>query len=109
MSDSKSKPLPPYIRATSTGFTLQIYVQPNARQTEAVGEHGGALKVQVHAPPVDGKANDELIRWLSEVLEVKKSQITLKRGETQRQKVFEVTGGDSEALIAQALRIFCRP
>ena len=56
------------------------------------GEHGGALKVRLQAPPVDGKANETLIAFLSERLGVPKHRITLISGQTGRRKRLAITG-----------------
>jgi uncharacterized protein (TIGR00251 family) len=49
-----------------SGFVrISLHVQPNARKTEAVGEHGDALKLKVQAPPVDGAANDAICRFFA--------------------------------------------
>ena len=74
---------------------LVVRVAPNARRTEFAGwtadEKGRpVLLIKLHAPPVDGKANVELIRFLSEALGCSRSQVSLIRGETSRQKTLEL-------------------
>ena len=56
--------------------------------------HGDALKIRLAAPPVDGKANEALVRFLADVLDLPKSAVILKSGQTSRRKVLEVTGSD---------------
>jgi uncharacterized protein YggU (UPF0235/DUF167 family) len=56
---------PAWLSGQSPRWTLLIRAQPGARAGEAVGEHGDALRIKVAAPPVDGKANDALLRWLA--------------------------------------------
>jgi uncharacterized protein (TIGR00251 family) len=63
---------------------------PNAARTQVQGLHDGALKVRLHAPPVDGKANAALAQWLAEVLEVPRAGVTLVRGTSSRRKQLEV-------------------
>lgn len=69
---------------------LKIYVQPGARKTEIVGLHDGALKIKIKAPPVDGKGNEEVIRFLSELCGVAKNKIVLLHGEKSRHKTLEI-------------------
>ena len=47
---------------------LIVHVQPRAKRSEVVGRHGDAIKVRLAAPPVDGAANEELVRFLAEAL-----------------------------------------
>ena len=69
---------------------LTLHVQPGASHTEVSGTHGDALKVRLAAPPVDGKANAELLRFLAEVFGVPRRNVTLVRGETSRAKVVRI-------------------
>jgi uncharacterized protein (TIGR00251 family) len=89
--------------AASRRLSLCVHVQPNARRSEAVGLHGGALKVKIAAPAVDNKANTELIEFLSKTLEVSKSAIAIRRGATSRRKMVEITGGPELAARLKAL------
>jgi len=79
--------------AASRRLLLCVHVQPNARRSEAVGLHGGALKVKIAAPAVDNKANTELIDFLSKSLGIPKSAIVIRRGTSGRHKVLEIYGG----------------
>ena len=72
------------------GVRLTVQVVPNAKKTEVIGELEDALKLRLHAPPVDGKANEALIRFLAERLQVAKSAIHLTHGQTARRKILEV-------------------
>jgi hypothetical protein len=71
---------------------LEIKAVPNAAKSEVIGWLGSALKVRLHAPPVDGKANEELCRFLAEALGLPKGAVTLGRGASSRQKVVEIAG-----------------
>ncbi len=71
---------------------LSLHVQPGARQTSIVGFKEGVLYVKIAAPPEKGKANERLIDFLSEVLHVSKSSITILRGTTGRMKVVAISG-----------------
>jgi hypothetical protein len=71
-------------------WTLQIHAQPGASRNEVIGEHGGRLKLKVAAPAVDNKANTCLIEYLSKLLGVARSQITIIRGESARHKTIVI-------------------
>jgi uncharacterized protein (TIGR00251 family) len=58
-----------------------------------VGRHGDAIKIRIHAPPVDGAANEELLRFLAERLGIPRSGLRLLAGESGRRKRVAVTGG----------------
>lgn len=80
-----------YLRSEKTGDVLvDIHVIPNASRTQADGEHDGALRVRLHAPPVDGKANAALISWLADVLGIAKRDVELVRGQTSKRKQLRV-------------------
>ena len=88
---ARSEP-PVWARRDGADWLLELHVQPGAKHTAAVGEHGGRLKLKIAAPPVDNKANAHLLAWLAAQLGVPKSAIRLIRGETARQKTVEVSG-----------------
>ena len=91
-----------WFRVTADGrITLTLHIQPGAKKTEFAGLHGDALKIRLSAPPVDGKANDALIKFIAETLRLPKSAVNLKSGQTSRRKVLEVCG--AEALLVAAL------
>jgi len=71
---------------------LDIHVQPRASRTEIVGRHGDAIKIRIAAPPTDGSANEELVRFLAKTLGVKRSAVKLVGGMTSRRKRVVVTG-----------------
>ena len=72
--------------------TLELKTIPNAPRNEIVGWLGTALKVKVHAPAVEGKANDELIEFLAGKLQIHRRNVTLLRGDKSRQKVVQIDG-----------------
>lgn len=78
------------------GTLLKLHVQPGASKTELSGLHGDSLKIRVHAPPVDGKANQSLVEFLSEIFQVPKRRVHLLRGETNRQKTFLIENISTE-------------
>jgi len=65
---------------------LSLHVQPGAKRTEVAGVHGDALKVRLAAPPVDGKANTCLLRFLAERLEVAAARLEIAAGASSRSK-----------------------
>ena len=73
---------------------LTVKVIPNASRNEIVGVKEGVLKVRIHAPADKGKANEELIVFLSESLKVPKSKITLLSGQTSRLKRIKIDAGE---------------
>ncbi len=77
---------------TQNGFEIKIYVQPGAKKTQITGEFNGRLKIRLNAPPVDGKANDALIDFMSELFSISKSNIKIMRGLKSREKDILVTG-----------------
>jgi uncharacterized protein (TIGR00251 family) len=84
------------LRAAREGVTLAVRAQPGAKRTAVTGVYGeGAaaqLKVAVHAPPVEDRANAELIVFLAEVFSLPKSAVELVSGELSRSKVFLLRG-----------------
>ncbi len=82
----------------NTGL-LRLRVHPGATRNEITGFTGGLLQVRVAAPPVKGKANSELIAFLSEVLGVSKSSLTIAKGHTSRNKVIAIEGLSQEDII----------
>lgn len=81
-------------------FKFDIYIVPNASKTEFAGMHGERLKLKLHAPPVDGKANDEIIRFFAATLGVSKAQVRISRGNLSRMKTVEVSGLDHAKVIS---------
>lgn len=78
------------------GLTLRIWAQPGASKTRPVGIQGNALKMQLQARPVEGAANDALIKALADLFAVRRSQVRITHGETQRQKLVAITGDPTE-------------
>lgn len=85
-------------QAADGRLTLMLHIQPGAKKTEFAGLHGDALKIRLAAPPVDGKANEALIRFVADQLGLAKSAVNLKSGQTSRRKVLEVIGATAEAV-----------
>ena len=71
---------------------LRVHVVANAMSDCVVGEHGGAVKIKLRAPAVEGKANAALISFLAEQLNTSRRAITLERGHKSRDKLIRVNG-----------------
>jgi uncharacterized protein (TIGR00251 family) len=70
----------------------RVKVKPNSKQQKIEELADGSLNVHLKSPPVDGKANEELIKLLAKKFDVSKSSIRIKSGTTSRQKVIEIDG-----------------
>lgn len=81
-------------------LTFTVRVVPRASVSKVVGEHDGALRVRVAAPPVDGAANEELIRTLAQALKVSRSAVQITAGHSSKTKHVSVEGAAPEALVA---------
>jgi len=93
-SDKWPKPTPHLSRTTQTTLscTLATKAIPNAPRREVVGWLGEALKVKVHAPPVEGRANEVLCEFLAGELGLPRRAVTVLRGGTSRQKLLRIDG-----------------
>ena len=91
---------PPWARDVPGGAELDLLVQPRASRTRVVGEHGGRLKLQLAAPPVDGAANAALVAFLAEALGVRRAEVALVRGEAGRRKTARVAGASAARCVA---------
>ncbi|KUI96657.1 hypothetical protein VRK_42140 [Vibrio sp. MEBiC08052] len=80
---------------------LRLYIQPKASRDNIVGLHGDELKIAITAPPVDGKANAHLIKFLSKQFKVAKSNIDIEKGELGRHKQVRI---HSPGQIPQAIQ-----
>jgi uncharacterized protein len=84
------------LRETASGVTLAVRAHPGAKKTAFSGIYGegsaAQLKIAVHAPPVEGKANAALIEFLAETFELPKSAVEIVSGELARSKVFLLRG-----------------
>jgi len=83
---------------------IAIHVQPGARKTEVVGLYGEAIKIKVAATPERGIANDALVDFIAEKLDVPKNAVKLVRGRTGRSKTIAIEGMTEEEARARLLR-----
>lgn len=79
-------------RTAEDGVILSVHACPRATRSAVCGLHGDALKVKLRAPPVDGEANLELVRFLAGELGVARSRVTILSGLTGRAKRVAVAG-----------------
>ena len=77
-----------------------MYVQPRASKSELAGLHDGVLKVRLTAPPVEGAANDALVRLIAEALGVPRRQVSVVAGSSGRRKILQVEGVTEAQLAA---------
>lgn len=102
-------PLPVVIKATlpadmincseiDGALVFKVRVVPRASRTEIIGEHDGALRVRIAAPPVDGAANEELVRLLASAFSIPRSAIEILAGHTSKLKTLRVVGLDPAML-----------
>lgn len=84
--------MPAWLTPVEGGVELSVQVQPRASRTKIVGEHGGLLKLQLAAPPVDGEANAALVEFLAGAVGVPKRQVRLVSGDTSRRKRVRIDG-----------------
>jgi uncharacterized protein (TIGR00251 family) len=79
--------------------SIIVHVVPRARVTAVAGRHGDAIRIRLAAPPVDGAANAELVRFLAARLGVPRSAVSIARGTTGRRKTVSVAGLSTDAAI----------
>jgi len=78
------------VSACDDGLVLRLYIQPKASRDSIVGLHGDEVKVAITAPPIDGKANAHLVKFLAKQFRVAKSQVTIEKGELGRHKQVKI-------------------
>lgn len=91
----------PFVQDTKKGVLLTVHVQPNARVTEYVGMHGEALKIRVAAPPREGSANDELIRFLARQCSLPLASVHIQSGRGSKHKRIVLKGVTAGEVIAR--------
>jgi len=88
-------------RETPDGYLLPILVVPGSSREKIVGVHDGRLKLAVQAPPEKGKANKAVISFLAKTLEVRKQQLSIVRGQSDRFKDILVSEAQAEEILKQ--------
>ncbi|MCX7193263.1 MAG: DUF167 domain-containing protein [Proteobacteria bacterium] len=81
-----------WYRRNGEVITLTLHVQPGAKRSEIAGLHGEALKIRLAAPPIDGRANEALLKYVGGLFDVPLRQVELKQGGQSRHKVVAITG-----------------
>lgn len=89
------------VRDTKAGAVLSVHIQPKASTTECVGIYGDAIKIRVAAPPVDGAANDELIRFLARQLSIPSTAVRIHSGAGGRHKRILIKGVTAQLVMAR--------
>lgn len=82
--------MPAWYARSSDCLTLILHVQPGAKQTTIAGLHGDALKIRLAAPPIEGRANEALLRFVANTFKVPLRNVMLKQGEQSRHKRVEI-------------------
>jgi uncharacterized protein (TIGR00251 family) len=80
---------------------IWVQVHPNARCNEVQGEKDGIWQLRIAAPPVRGRANQELVRFLSDVLQISKSNLEIEKGLNGRRKLIDISGLSLEQVRAR--------
>jgi uncharacterized protein len=89
-------------KETAAAVTLSIRIQPRASKNEVIRREDGGIKIRLTAPPVDGAANEALVRFLADTFSVSKSQVAIVSGHTSRDKVVRIEGvgkADAECIL----------
>jgi uncharacterized protein (TIGR00251 family) len=96
MSEDKGRLV--FLRESRDGVFMDIHVQPRAGKNGLAGIHEGLLKVRLTAPPVEGEANRECIKFFSKLLEIPKSDMEIAKGQKSRHKTILVRNLTYDAL-----------
>lgn len=91
------------VQDSKNGAVLTVHVQPKASRTECVGIHGDALKIRVAAPPVDGAANEELIRFVAKQCSIPRTSVLIQSGAEGRHKRLCLKGITAESVMARMI------
>lgn len=90
---------PAYIREHQEGVTLTVKVIPNSSKNSIAPDAQGRLIVRLSAPPVEGKANKELVRFLAKKLGAPQSAVTILQGKSSKEKVLLIAGADTASVL----------
>lgn len=96
-----------WIKGEGQKSCLFLYIRPGAQVPGLVGIHDERLKIKIKSPPEDGRANRELIEFVSKILGVSKSQVEILRGESSRKKdlLVELPYEQVKKIIVELLRV----
>jgi uncharacterized protein (TIGR00251 family) len=92
--------------AVPGGIRLTVQITPNAKKSEVIGVLGDALRIRLQAPPIEGKANEALVRYIADALRVPKAAVSIMHGHTGKRKLLHVaiTGLSVDAVREAFLR-----
>ncbi|MDL2284198.1 DUF167 domain-containing protein [Oxalobacter sp. OttesenSCG-928-P03] len=79
-----------WLSETGSGFRLAVQISPNGKKSEILSATDEALRIRLQAPPVDGKANEALIRFIADQLDLPKSSVQITHGFTSRRKLLDI-------------------
>jgi uncharacterized protein YggU (UPF0235/DUF167 family) len=85
------------------GLRIAVQVMPNAGKSEVLEEIEGALKIRLKALPIEGRANEALVRFIADLLDVPKSRVSVTHGLTSRLKLVEVESALDVATVKSML------
>jgi uncharacterized protein (TIGR00251 family) len=88
----------------SNNICVPFWVQPRASVTKISGIYQECIKISLSSPPVDGKANSELCKFLSKKLSLPKSSVKIISGQTSRKKVIKISGTNKKSFIASIIK-----
>jgi uncharacterized protein (TIGR00251 family) len=95
--------LPPFLVTSERTLLLHLHIVPGAARSELAGSHGDRLKVRIKAPPSDGAANRELVRFLADLLDLAPSSLEITRGASDRRKTVRLPQDLDPVAVASAL------
>jgi uncharacterized protein (TIGR00251 family) len=90
---------PPFLRTSKAGVILEVVVAPRAKRSKFVGFHGGYPKIALAAPPIEGRANEELVSFLKGLLDIPARDIEMVRGDASRRKAVLLRGISTEKVL----------
>lgn len=85
-----------WARRVPDGWLLSVHARPGAKRTGVAGLHGDALKLRIAAPPLEGRANEELASFVAAALGVPRKSVTVVKGGASRRKTVLVAARDAD-------------
>lgn len=86
----------PFLSENSGRLIVELHVVPGSKKTQVSGLHDNRLKIKISSPPVEGKANAEIIEFFARLFDIPKRQVEIVRGELGRSKTIALTGITSQ-------------
>jgi uncharacterized protein len=91
--------IPVWLHVLEDHLRLEVVVSPRASRTRVMGVHDARLKIQLAAPPVEGKANDELVRFIADTVGIAKAQVEIVSGASSKRKTIKLEGVSAQAVV----------